>query len=59
MKHLTSMVWIVAFFQILGFIGSSLTKSVYNPLQVLVISLIFGVIFTIVPTELEKLTKKN
>ncbi len=47
------------FFQIIGFIGSSLTKTVYNPLQTLFISLIFGVIFILVPFELEKLTKRN
>lgn len=59
MKYLTSMIWIIMFFQIIGFIGSSLTKTVYNPLQTLFISLIFGAIFILVPFELEKLTKRN
>lgn len=59
MKYLTSMVWIILFFQILGFIGSSLTKTVYNPVQVLIISIVFGVIFAILPIEIEKLSKKN
>ncbi|WP_317694803.1 DUF2929 family protein [Xylocopilactobacillus apis] len=59
MKYITSMVWIIAFFQIIGFIGSSLTKTQYDPLQTFYVSLVFGVIFSIVPIELEKLSKKN
>lgn len=59
MKYLTSFAWIMVFFQIIGFIGSSLTKSTYNPLQTFFVSVIFGICFVLVPIELEKLTKKN
>lgn len=50
-RYLITIIWSVIYMMVVGFIGAPLTHSQFNPLEALIIGIIFGILFAaIIPT---------
>ena len=49
LKYLVVLFWTVVYGQVIGFIGSSLVSATYNPMNTLIVSIIFGIILCVLP----------
>ncbi|MBA1434981.1 DUF2929 family protein [Lactobacillus bombi] len=59
MKYLVVIFWTIIYGQVIGFIGSSLVSAAYNPMNALIVSVIFGIILCLLPNVLKADTKKG
>ncbi|MDO1605369.1 YjzD family protein [Lactobacillus sp. YT155] len=59
MKYLAVLFWAVVLGQVAGFIGSALTHAQYDPIVTLIVSVIFGVIISLVPAILANSSPKH
>lgn len=53
MKYIMTVFWAIILGQVAGFIGSALTHGNFDSMATLIISVIFGLIVTIIPLILE------
>lgn len=59
LKYLVVLFWTVVYGQVIGFIGSSLVSATYNPMNTLIISIIFGIILCVLPHIMQPNSKKG
>lgn len=59
LKYLVILFWTVVYGQVIGFIGSSLISAVYNPMNSLIVSIIFGIILCVLPNVMQPNSKKG
>ena len=59
LKYLVVLFWTVVYGQVIGFIGSSLVSATYNPMNTLIVSIIFGIILCVLPTIMQPNSKKG
>lgn len=51
MRYIVTTIWSVIFMEIIGFIAASLTQMKFDPIQSLIIGVVFGILFAaIIPT---------
>lgn len=59
LKYLVVLFWTVVYGQVIGFIGSSLVSATYNPMNTLIVSIIFGIILCVLPHIMQSNSKKG
>ncbi len=59
LKYLVVLFWTVVYGQVIGFIGSSLVSATYNPMNTLIVSIIFGIILCVLPHIMQPNSKKG
>lgn len=59
MRHIITMFWAIIFCLIIGFIASALTQMDFNPTQSVIVGAIFGFLFDILPTLMQKSVAKQ
>lgn len=59
MKYIAMLFWAIVLGQVAGFIGGALNQQTYNFQMTLIVSIVFAVIFTIVPLFLKDNSKKK
>lgn len=59
LKYLVVLFWTVVYGQVIGFIGSSLVSATYNPMNTLIVSIIFGIILCVLPNIMQPNSKKG
>lgn len=59
LKYLVVLFWTVFYGQVIGFIGSSLVSATYNPMNTLIVSIIFGIILCVLPHIMQPNSKKG
>lgn len=59
LKYLVVLFWTVVYGQVIGFIGSSLVSATYNPVNTLIVSIIFGIILCVLPHIMQPNSKKG
>lgn len=59
LKYLVVLFWTVVYGQVIGFIGSSLISATYNPMNTLIVSIIFGIILCVLPHIMQPNSKKG
>ena len=53
MKYLVTLFWTIIYGQVIGYMGAALTSTQDNPVNALVISIIFGLILCVLPQILK------
>lgn len=59
LKYLVVLFWTIVYGQVIGFIGSSLVSATYNPMNTLIVSIIFGTILCVLPNIMQPNSKKG
>ena len=59
LKYLVVLFWTIVYGQVIGFIGSSLVSATYNPMNTLIVSIIFGIILCVLPHIMQPNYKKG
>ena len=59
LKYLVVLFWTIVYWQVIGFIGSSLVSATYNPMNTLIVSIIFGFILCVLPNIMQPNSKKG
>lgn len=59
LKYLVVLFWTVVYGQVIGFIGSSLVSATYNPMNTLIVSIIFGIVLCVLPHIMQPNSKKG
>ncbi|AKP66508.1 YjzD family protein [Companilactobacillus ginsenosidimutans] len=59
MRYVAVLFWAIVLGQVAGFIGGALNQQTYNFQMTLIVSIVFAIIFTIVPLILKDNTKKK
>ncbi|WP_376890646.1 YjzD family protein [Bombilactobacillus mellis] len=59
LKYLVVLFWTIVYGQVIGFIGSSLVSATYNPMNTLIVSIIFGIILCVLPNIMQPNSKKG
>ncbi len=59
LKYLVVLFWTIVYGQVIGFIGSSLVSATYNPMNTLIVSIIFGIILCVLPHIMQPNSKKG
>lgn len=59
LKYLVVLFWTIVYGQVIGFIGSSLVSATYNPMNTLIVSIIFGIILCVLPYIMQPNSKKG
>lgn len=44
-RYLITIIWSVIYMMIIGFIGAPLTQNAFNPMEALIIGIVFGILF--------------
>ena len=59
LKYLVVLFWTIVYGQVIGFIGSSLVSATYNPMNTLIVSIIFGIVLCVLPNIMQPNSKKG
>ncbi len=44
-RYLITIIWSVIYMMIIGFIGAPLTQNTFNPMEALIMGVVFGILF--------------